>query len=240
MQPNLFAGMGSHQSAKSKTDTWLSPLPIVRALGRFDLDPCAAPNWPTADQFYFSRGLQSRWFGRVWLNPPYSRDEIGKWIYRLREHNKGTALVFARTETKWCFDSVWGHAAAVLFVRGRLTFHLPDGRPGSGNAGAPSMLVAYGGDDRDRLAASGIRGEFILLANMVYSVLQVPTTWVEVVANSFGDDKELSLPDLYHRIEGHPKTASNQHWHAKIRQTVQRSEMFRSERKGYWIYDGID
>lgn len=34
--------MGSHQSAVNKSDVWLTPPHILRALGEFDLDPCAA------------------------------------------------------------------------------------------------------------------------------------------------------------------------------------------------------
>lgn len=38
--------IGGHQSANSGTTTWLTPRPIIWALGgpeSFDLDPCAAP-----------------------------------------------------------------------------------------------------------------------------------------------------------------------------------------------------
>lgn len=35
--------MGSHQSARAKTTTWLTPPELIQALGPFDLDPCASP-----------------------------------------------------------------------------------------------------------------------------------------------------------------------------------------------------
>lgn len=46
-------GMGSHQSAKSQTDTWFSPPAVLEALGgweSFDLDPASHADrpWPTA------------------------------------------------------------------------------------------------------------------------------------------------------------------------------------------------
>lgn len=79
MTINRFAGMGGHQSARSETDTWISPPAIIEALGgvdSFDLDPCAAEGqpWPTARHHFtvVDNGLLQRWFGRVWLNPPYS------------------------------------------------------------------------------------------------------------------------------------------------------------------------
>ena len=31
-----------------RNDRWLTPLEVINALGEFDLDPCAAPNHPTA------------------------------------------------------------------------------------------------------------------------------------------------------------------------------------------------
>src|SRR5690606_9313365 len=85
----------------------------------------------------------------VWLNPPYS--EIGPWMARLADHDHGIALVFARTETAWFFDSVWGRASAILFLRGRLHFCLPDGTPADANSGGPSVLIAYGSEAATRL-----------------------------------------------------------------------------------------
>jgi hypothetical protein len=156
--------MGTHQIATSGTDTWLTPRWLLGALGPFDLDPCAAPEprpWPTAAR-HVSRpgdGLSVRWAGRVWLNPPYSN--IGTWMGRLAAHGQGTALVFARTETVWFTSHVWRRANALLFLERRLSFCLSDGRESTENAGAPSVLIAYGLDDKERLRSCGIPGAFI-------------------------------------------------------------------------------
>lgn len=154
--------MGGHQSARMITDTWLTPPEILSALGPFDLDPCAAPEprpWPTADVHYAlpSDGLTEPWFGRVWCNPPYSREAV-KWLRRLAEHGTGTALVFARTETTWFVETVWEQASAILFLHGRLHFHHADGTRAPANAGAPSCLVAYGQDDAQVLTTCGLEG----------------------------------------------------------------------------------
>lgn len=154
--------MGGHQSARMITDTWLTPPHIISALGEFDLDPCAAPEprpWPTADVHYTlpTDGLAEPWFGRIWLNPPYSREAV-KWLRKLSDHGHGTALVFARTETSWFIDTVWHKASAVLFLHGRLHFHHPDGHRAPANAGAPSCLVAYGRHDAEVLAQCGLDG----------------------------------------------------------------------------------
>jgi len=159
--------MGSHQSSAMITDNWLTPPAIIRALGDFDLDPCTcdAMPWKTADkQFTLADdGLTQDWGdNRVWLNPPYSREAV-KWLRLMAKHNHGTALVFARTETAWFFETVWRAASAVLFLEGRLHFHYPDGTRAKANAGAPSCLVAYGRFDSYKLADSGLAGYFVTL-----------------------------------------------------------------------------
>lgn len=156
--------MGSHQQATSGSDVWLTPPDLLAALGQFDLDPCAAPEprpWPTASTHIGAAedGLRHEWSGRVWLNPPYSRADL--WLSRLAEHGCGTALIFARTETALWHRHVWPHAEAILFLRGRLHFHHQDGRRAAANAGAPSVLVAYGEGDADALRNCGIPGVIV-------------------------------------------------------------------------------
>jgi hypothetical protein len=158
--------MGSHQSAAMISDTWLTPPEILTALGRFDLDPCCPPvmPWKTAARCFtpHDNGLYQRWEGRVWLNPPYSRDAVD-WLRRMVEHGNGIALTFARTETSWFFETVWRAATACLFLEGRIHFHYPDGRRAKANAGAPSVLAAYGLQNAVRLRESGIPGQFVQL-----------------------------------------------------------------------------
>lgn len=158
--------MGSHQSAAMLSDTWLTPPEIIRALGEFDLDPCCPPvmPWHTATRCYTPArdGLKQPWFGRVWLNPPYSRDAV-KWLRRMAQHGNGIALTFARTETAWFFETVWRSATAVLFLEGRIHFHHASGARAEANAGAPSVLAAYGAANADALQSSRIAGRLVRL-----------------------------------------------------------------------------
>lgn len=160
----MSGAMGSHQSAVMKSDVWLTPPALVKALGPFDLDPCSPLNrpWDTAATHYTiaDDGLSFEWEGSVWLNPPYGR-QAAVWLERLAKHGDGIALVFARTETRMFFDHVWPHATALLFVESRLHFHHPDGTRAPANAGAPSVLIAYGIDAARRLLRSGIPGALV-------------------------------------------------------------------------------
>ena len=156
--------MGSHQSHRAGTTTWLTPPHIIADLGPFDLDPCGAPDWHTAHKTYVlpTDGLAQPWHGHVWLNPPYG-NEAWTWLDRLAEHGDGIALIFARTETAGFVEQVWGKATAVRFLHGRLHFHYPDGSRAPANAGAPSVLVACGEWAADRLRRSNLAGTYLAL-----------------------------------------------------------------------------
>ena len=160
--------LGSHQKSYMDSDVWLTPPEILAALGRFDLDPCAPADrpWDMAARHLTRKdqGLFQPWAGRVWLNPPYGREAV-KWLRRLSQHGRGTALTFARTETEWFWQTIWRSdtATGVMFLQGRLTFHHEDGQRAAANSGAPSVLVAYGADDAERLAGSGLPGAYVSL-----------------------------------------------------------------------------
>lgn len=144
-------GIGSHTRPNGgATNDWITPRSIIDAIGPFDLDPCACAvqPWPTARRMVAppNDGLAEQWFGRVWLNPPYGK-EAAIWLERMADHGSGTALLFARTETEMFHRFVWPRARALLFFEGRLHFHYPDGSRAKGNAGGPSVLIAYGDYD---------------------------------------------------------------------------------------------
>ena len=152
--------LGSHQKTIGDSQDWITPRWILDALGPFDLDPAAAwPRpWDCATRNHVSLALP--WNGRVWLNPPFDRYEVGKWTARLAQHGHGTALLHARTEAAW-FEPVWEYASGILFLADRLYFHYPDGRRAEANSGAPACLVAFGEEDLRRLRSSGIAGHLV-------------------------------------------------------------------------------
>jgi hypothetical protein len=226
-----FGGIGGHHSNRAATVEWLTPPAILAAVGgadSFDLDP-ATPEvqpWPTAKHRYTrnDNGLMQRWFGRVFLNPPYTSDDIAKWMGRMADHNHGTALIFARTETDAFFRYVWDRASALLFMRGRVNFHHLDGTRASANSGAPTVLCAYGSTDADILACCAIDGQFVplIFSRSVLVTALRDVTWSELVASVIeGATEPLRIADIWALVKDHPKARANQNARAKIRQTLQ-------------------
>jgi DNA N-6-adenine-methyltransferase (Dam) len=149
------------------THDWLTPPELIAAIGPFDMDPCASQYqpWRTADTHFTIEddGLARAWQGRVWCNPPYG-PHAEKFLKRMAEHGCGTALIFARTETKAFQEYCLKRATGLLFIAGRLKFRLPGGGT-AGPAGAPSVLVAYGQADLIKLKSSRLKGYCVELTN---------------------------------------------------------------------------
>jgi phage N-6-adenine-methyltransferase len=156
------------ERCETTTDEWYTPKWIIDALGEFDLDPCVPVNrlWDTAKRHITKDddGLKGEWFKgeRVWLNPPYSRPLIEKFVNKMANHNNGIALLFNRCDSKMFQDVIFPNATAILFVRGRIKFFRPDGTE-AGSPGCGSVLVSFGHRNANILKASGIQGKFIRL-----------------------------------------------------------------------------
>lgn len=158
--------LGSHQRCVGKSQTHFTPRWILDALGTFHLDPCAGDPRPwdcATDQNWTEGGLDRPWpnrgfyYPRVWMNPPFNRYVVGKWLAKLADHGNGIALLHARTETDW-FEEVWNRADAILFLADRIKFCDAKGVAQPANSGAPVVLVAYGEDNVEALRKSGIAG----------------------------------------------------------------------------------
>ena len=154
----------------SNTDNkeeWLTPPDIIKALGVFDLDPCAPEAnirpWDTALNHFTKsmNGLIQPWSGRIWCNPPYGTETF-KWLDKLALHDNGIALIFARTETIGFHEQIWNKAGAIFFFKGRLKFYHVSGEQG-GTANAPSCLIAYGNNNIKALRDCNLTGKFINL-----------------------------------------------------------------------------
>jgi hypothetical protein len=141
-----------HEPRASRAFEWYTPPHIFTALGLvFDLDPCSAGEGedglrdfvPALRRYTVDDdGLVQDWQGMVWCNPPYGT-QTGAWLRKMKEHNNGIALVFARTGTRW-WQEVVPSSHTVCFIHKRIRFI--NGQTGSSpsTAGADSALIAWG------------------------------------------------------------------------------------------------
>lgn len=168
--------IGSHQQTVGKSQVHLTPRWILDRLGVFDLDPCAATvrPWDIAARNLTEAddGLAADWRDdEAFVNPPFDRYQVGRWVEKLAAHRNGVLLLHARTETAW-FAPVWEHADLILFLGQRVTFCKPDGLPctvtnartgkvSTANSGAPVVLAAFGPKSVARLYASKLPGAYV-------------------------------------------------------------------------------
>lgn len=147
----------------SESNEWYTPAQYVYAarelMRGIDVDPASNA---TANQIikaltYYdieSNGLDKPWYGRVWLNPPYGRDNGGSnqevWSHRLLEQYKAgitkeaVLLVNANTEAKW-FQPFYDYL--ICFTNHRIKFYSTDGTP---NQPTQGNALIYLGNNQDR------------------------------------------------------------------------------------------
>lgn len=113
-------------------DKWATPdkifKPLMEEFG-FTLDPCCEEQNAKA-VFYFTiaeDGLKQDWSGHtVYVNPPYSRGNIDKWVEKcFKESQKPKTIVVAllpvSTSADWWHRWVW-KKATLRFIKGRVQF----------------------------------------------------------------------------------------------------------------------
>lgn len=158
-----MADVHNHLANGSGENEWYTPAKYIEAardvLLGIDLDPASsavAQETVQADEYYTATddALDREWHGRVWLNPPYSKDLIPLFIAKLvNEFGSGRVssailLTHSYTDTAW-FHTAESRCHAVCFTRGRIGFVSP-----SGEIAAPTQGQAffYYGPDVDVFA----------------------------------------------------------------------------------------
>ena len=149
---------------------WFTPANWVemarRALGEIDLDPAShalAQKTIRAKTFFTAadNGLERPWFGKVWLNPPYSRALLAPFVAKTVEEwssgriDQAILLTHNYTDTEW-FHAAASTAAAICFPRGRVRFLSP-----AGDVCAPTQGQAFfyfGADDESFCRVFGESG----------------------------------------------------------------------------------
>ena len=131
----------------SRSEEWSTPKRFFADLDaefHFTLDPCASLDNAKCALFFTSRedGLKQDWNNhRVFCNPPYGRaiwQSARKCCLAARRGALVVLLAHARTDTRWFHDWVYGKAAEIRFVKGRLRFG-----DGTQSAPFPSLVAIY-------------------------------------------------------------------------------------------------
>lgn len=121
--------------------------PLANALGGFDVDTASgAEGEPIADDQFTEadNGLALPWYGDVWCNYPYGRDENEVWGKKIaseacrEEVRTITALVPAAVGADWYQDN-HGTADIETFINGRVRFGGSDTDPSFYSA-----IISYG------------------------------------------------------------------------------------------------
>lgn len=87
------------------------------------------------NEWYTPDGLDKEWSGKVWMNPPYSRDLMPKFAakvvaeYRAGRATEAIVLTNNATDTAW-FALFFGAASAFCFTKGRIRFESPTRKNG--------------------------------------------------------------------------------------------------------------
>lgn len=102
-------------------------------MGGIDLDPASSAIANTvvkAAEYYTEYGLTRRWYGRLWLNHPFSRGQNAWWINRLidcylhGDVDQACCITFASTSESW-FTPLQDYPQCYLSPR--TNYWLPDG-----------------------------------------------------------------------------------------------------------------
>lgn len=145
--------LNSAYMPQSKTVEWETPQDLFDKLNKyynFDIDVCASDT-NCKVSLYFTKqvdGLQQKWFGKCWMNPPYGREIYG-WVKKAYEESLSgvvtVALLPSRTDVRWFHEFCYKKPNVnITFLKGRLKFGgCTDCAP------FPNMIVVFAQKDTD-------------------------------------------------------------------------------------------
>ncbi len=152
---------------------------VFLAWGATSTDPCWNPRSFSRAHLTYTKaegGHDKPWFGRVWLNPPWS--DPGEWIEWLIQHcavavtagfmpeHEGMALVRNDPSTGW-FERAWKTADVVIFLSERTRYYQLDEHDEVVACGTPefSSVLFYWGPNAahvlDVFESEGHLGRFL-------------------------------------------------------------------------------
>jgi len=140
-----------------KNDDCYTPPWVFKALGlKFDLDVAGAvksDHVPAEYRYTIEDDSLSRqWFGRVWMNPPFSK--ILPWVDKFIQHHNGVALL--PTSTGVWMEKLWMLPSARWVILEPVNFILPNGREQKGSLPNRCYLIALGDSNAIALRNFGL------------------------------------------------------------------------------------
>lgn len=146
------------------TDEWYTPLEFIEQFGKFDVDPCVPINmkWKTAEVMYNKNddGLSKEWEGRIWLNPPYSKELISAFLKKMGEHKNGIALVLPKFTSKLFREEVFPNVDGIFILKNRIKFYDYNWIQQKSPI-ANSVLLVYGDSNISAVEKSGVEGTWL-------------------------------------------------------------------------------
>ena len=130
-------GAGNHLAMGTGENEWYTPPEYIamarEVMGGIDLDPAssAEANKVVGAVTFFNAeadGLARAWVGRVWLNPPYSRDLMPRFVEKLKveflsgDVSAANMVTHNNTDTGW-FHSLAEVTGAICFPAKRIRFY---------------------------------------------------------------------------------------------------------------------
>jgi len=152
----------AHIAQSTGETEWDTPLGFVQSarqvMGNIDVDPASneqANERIQASVFYTAKdnGLDKKWHGNVWMNPPYAQPLIIKFCkklvekYESKEIKQACVLVNNATETSW-FQGMLKICKCVCFPKGRIKFIDKDGNP-TGTPLQGQVILYFGKKEND-------------------------------------------------------------------------------------------
>jgi ParB family chromosome partitioning protein len=154
-----YKAVNTHVSQNSGENEWYTPPQFIESarlvMGSIDTDPASNPiaNATVKATRFFTKdedGLQQKWEGNVWMNPPYAQPLMSQFAEAISEKfesgeiEQAIILVNNATETQW-FQRMASVASAVCFPKSRVKFLDPNGKPGAPLQG---QAIIYMGDSK--------------------------------------------------------------------------------------------
>jgi ParB family chromosome partitioning protein len=156
-------------------DEWYTPFKYIESaravMGAIDLDPAScdfAQEAVKASSYYTKddNGLQLEWHGRVWLNPPYSKELmplfVDKLIQEYGEHRRVKQAIMLTnnyTENQW-FQKAEKLAERICFTDHRVKFQKEEPEV-TGSAPQRGNCFFYFGDDARRFESEFSQWGFV-------------------------------------------------------------------------------